>query len=107
MEKIIVAIVAVASVAAAYLFGRKSGSGGNDRQRDLRGAFSDLREAAHEVEDAGDRTSRAADEIRDVDDSLVDTVSITRSSRKDDLIGELCKRTGERSLNSRELPPLI
>ena len=105
MEKIIVAIVAVASVAAAYLFGRKSGSGGNDRQRDLRGAFSDLREAAHEVEDAGDRASRVADEIGDVGDRLGDTVSVARSGREDaeredDLIGELRKRTGERSQDS-------
>lgn len=97
MEKIIATIIAVASIAAAYLFGRKSGSGSNDRQRNIRGALDDIRETAEEMGDAGNRTSTVAAEIRDIGEGLGDAVTIAKSDREDaqrqdELIGELNRR---------------
>ena len=105
MEKIIAAIIAVASIAAAYLFGRKSGSSSNDRQRDICGALDDIRETAEEMGDAGSRTSSAAAEIRDIGEGLGDAVSVAQSGREDahrqnELIGELNRRNRERSTDS-------
>ena len=105
MEKIIAAIIAVASVAVAYLFGRKSGSGSNDRRRDIRGALDDIRETAEEMGDAGSRTSSAAAEIEDIGEGLGDIVSIAQSGREDalrqnGLIGELRDRARKQSKDS-------
>lgn len=105
MEKIIAAIAAIASVVTAYLFGRKSGFGSNDRQRDIRGALDDIRETAEEMRDVGSRTSSAAAEISDIGKGLGDAVSVAQSGREDaqqqnGLVGELNRRNRERSTDS-------
>ena len=102
MEKIIAALIALASVIAAYLFGRKSGSGHDDRERDIRGALGDIRKTAEEMGDAGDRASSASAESRDIGDGLGDAVSVAHggredASRQDELIAELNRRSREGS----------
>lgn len=100
MEKIIAAIIAVASVAAAYLFGRKSGSGSNDRQRDIRGALDDIRETTEERGNAESRISSASTEIKNIGEEPGDAVPVYHTlavllSEHPELLEELNKTIAE------------
>ena len=108
MEKIIAAIASAAALIAAFVLGRRTGSGSNDRQRDIRRAFDDIGKTAEEVGDAGDRVSEASAGIGRIEDRLGDAVNIAESgradaSRQDELIAELSKRASERSQDSQDL----
>lgn len=105
MEKIIAVIIAIAAAIAAFIFGRKTGSGNYDRQRDIRGTLDDIGETAEKMGNAGDRASRAADEAGDIANEISDSVSTAKSGkedaqRADELIGELRRRAGEESQDS-------
>ncbi len=102
MERIVAAVLAVASVIAAFVLGRKSRSSHDDGERDIRRAFDDLRETAEEMGAAGDRASTASDGIGGIAEGIGSTVPVAHggredAERQDELIAELRRRDREGS----------
>ena len=105
MGKIIAFIATVAGAVIAFVLGRKTGSGDNDRQRDIRRAFSNLRETERRLEELGIDASRAAESVSSINHELGEAERIAdrgteSAERADELIRELRRRVGEESNDS-------
>ena len=100
MERIVAAVLAVASVIAAFVLGRKSRSSHDDRERDIRGALDDIRETTEERGNAESRISSASTEIKNIGEEPGDAVPVYHTlavllSEHPELLEELNKTIAE------------